>query len=53
MNGVRAAKATGLWCVAIPNPLTARVPIDGADLRLVSLAEMPLDAILARLGFAG
>lgn len=51
-NGIRAAKAAGLWCVAIPNPLTARAPIDGADLRLDSLADMPLDAILAQLGAA-
>ena len=48
-NGVLAAKRAGLTCVAVPNPLTARLNLDAADLRLASLAEMPLSALLARL----
>ena len=38
-NGVAAAKAAGLFCVAVPNPLTADLALDGADLVLGSLAE--------------
>jgi HAD superfamily hydrolase (TIGR01509 family) len=48
-NGVLAAKRAGLTCVAVPNPLTARLDLSAADLRLVSLAELPLSALLARL----
>jgi HAD superfamily hydrolase (TIGR01509 family) len=46
-NGLHAAKRAGLFCVAIPNALTGRLPLDHADLRLVSLAHTPLDALLA------
>ncbi|HEY4717933.1 MAG TPA: HAD family hydrolase [Anaerolineales bacterium] len=41
-NGVKAAKAAGLFCVAVPNKLTAQLSLDQADLRLNSLAELPL-----------
>ena len=51
-NGIAAAKAAGLRCVAVPNELTSEQDLSAADLRLRSLAEMPLDAILARLGCA-
>jgi HAD superfamily hydrolase (TIGR01509 family) len=46
-NGVAAAKAAGLWCVAVPNELTAELDLSSADLRLSSLAEMPLQQLLA------
>jgi beta-phosphoglucomutase-like phosphatase (HAD superfamily) len=48
-NGVLAAKRAGLACVAVPNTLTARLDLSAADLRLVSLAELPLPELLARL----
>jgi HAD superfamily hydrolase (TIGR01509 family) len=48
-NGVWAAKRAGLACVAVPNPLTARLDLAHADLRLDSLAELPLAELLARL----
>jgi len=48
-NGVLAAKRAGLTCVAVPNPLTARLDLAAADLRLGSLAEVPLPELLARL----
>src|SRR3989442_5610866 len=41
-NGVQAAKAAGLFCVAVPNPLTADLDLSEADLRLLSLDPMPL-----------
>jgi beta-phosphoglucomutase-like phosphatase (HAD superfamily) len=48
-NGVLAAKRAGLTCVAVPNPLTARLDLSAADLTLGSLAELPLADLIARL----
>jgi HAD superfamily hydrolase (TIGR01509 family) len=50
-NGVGAARAAGLRVVAVPNPTTARLSLDGADLTLNSLAELSLEALLTRLGY--
>jgi HAD superfamily hydrolase (TIGR01509 family) len=49
MNGIAAAKEAGLLCVAVPNALTARMDLSRADLKLVSLAETPLEELLAVL----
>jgi HAD superfamily hydrolase (TIGR01509 family) len=49
-NGVLAAKRAGLRCVAVPNPLTARLDLRHADLTLASLADVPLIELLDRLG---
>jgi HAD superfamily hydrolase (TIGR01509 family) len=48
-NGALAAKRAGLTCVAVPNPLTARLDLGHADLCLTSLADVTLSALLARL----
>ena len=48
-NGVRAARAAGIFCVAVPNPVTAQLDLAHADLRLDSLAELPLGALLSRI----
>jgi HAD superfamily hydrolase (TIGR01509 family) len=48
-NGVRAAKAAGLFCVAVPNALTGQLALDHADLQLVSLLELSLSDLLAKL----
>jgi len=48
-NGVLAAKRAGLFCVAVPNALTRQLTFDGADVQLNSLADLPLEALLARL----
>jgi len=45
-NGVHAAKAAGLFCVAVPNPLTADLDFSEADLRLISLEAMLLRDLL-------
>jgi len=42
-NGILAAKRAGIFCVAIPNPLTRGLPLDLADRRLTSLEEFNLD----------
>lgn len=45
-NGVTAAKAAKLFCVAVPNRLTAQLKFEGADLQLNSLAEKNLTDLL-------
>ena len=47
-NGVSAAKAAGIYCVAVPNPVTCHLPLDHADHQIESLAVEPLERILAR-----
>ena len=49
-NGVLAAKRAGLTCVAVPNPLTARLDLGHADLVVDSLADVSLAELLERLG---
>ena len=48
-NGMRAALAAGMRCVAVPNALTRPLARPSVDLVLESLAEAPLGEILARL----
>ena len=47
-NGVTAARAAGIFCVAVPNPVTCRLPLDHADHRLTSLADESLEQLMAR-----
>jgi putative hydrolase of the HAD superfamily len=42
-NGILAAKRAGIFCIAIPNPLTHELPLELADRRLRSLEEFNLD----------
>jgi HAD superfamily hydrolase (TIGR01509 family) len=51
-NGVRAAKAAGLFCVAVPNGVTASLGLDEADLVVASLAELPFHELLRRAAAA-
>jgi HAD superfamily hydrolase (TIGR01509 family) len=48
-NGVRAAMAAGLFCVAVPNGVTATLALDEADLVVASLAELPFASLVERL----
>jgi HAD superfamily hydrolase (TIGR01509 family) len=48
-HGVTAAKRAGLRCVAIPNPITARLDLSQADLQLESLADVTLPDLLKRM----
>ena len=50
LNGLAAAKAAGLFCIAVPCSLTAHMDLSAADLRLGSLAERSLDEVLAIVG---
>ena len=47
-NGIRAARAAGIYCVGVPNAVTASLGLDEADLVLDSLASMPLAELLDR-----
>jgi len=47
-NGIAAAKAAGLRCVAVPNAITAALDLSGADLRLDSLGVLTLEGLIAR-----
>jgi len=48
-NGITAAKAAGLYCIAVPNPITAALDVTHADLVLGSLEEVPLAQLLRRI----
>lgn len=48
-NGAVAAKAAGLWCVAVPNRMTRSLPFPPLDGRLDSLADLPLGELLGQL----
>jgi HAD superfamily hydrolase (TIGR01509 family) len=53
-NGVTAAKAAGLYCVAVPNPVTADLQLGQADLRVESFTELSYPELVDRLrGAAG
>jgi HAD superfamily hydrolase (TIGR01509 family) len=47
-NGVQAARAAGIFVVAIPNSVTRDFGLDDADLVVDSLADLPPDELLAR-----
>jgi HAD superfamily hydrolase (TIGR01509 family) len=51
-NGILAAKAAGLYCVVVPNLLTADLDLTEADLRLLSLEAMSLPALLETVNAA-
>jgi HAD superfamily hydrolase (TIGR01509 family) len=50
-NGVLAAKAAGVFCVAVPNEVTRDLGLEeaGADLVLESLDDLPPESLFTRL----
>jgi HAD superfamily hydrolase (TIGR01509 family) len=48
-NGIQAAKDAGIFCVAVPNPLTDQLDLSLADIRLKSLRDLPLAELLERI----
>jgi HAD superfamily hydrolase (TIGR01509 family) len=48
-NGMRAARAAGMLCVAVPNALTRELLLPDPDLVVSSLAERPLAELLVLL----
>jgi HAD superfamily hydrolase (TIGR01509 family) len=49
-NGVKAARAAGIFVVAVPNPLTESLGVDGADITVKSLADLSLGDLLKMNG---
>jgi beta-phosphoglucomutase-like phosphatase (HAD superfamily) len=47
-NGVAAARAAGIYVVAVPNDVTRDFGLDDADLVLDSLADLAPDELLSR-----
>ena len=45
-HGVSAAKAAGIYCVAVPNEVTVSLSFASADMVLPSMAAMPLSVLL-------
>ena len=52
LNGIRAAKAAGMTCVAFPNPITATLDLSEADLVVDDLGGLGLGELLRRIGRA-
>jgi HAD superfamily hydrolase (TIGR01509 family) len=48
-NGITAARAAGMRCVAVPHDLTREHDLSGADLVVASLADLTLEEAIARL----
>ena len=48
-NGIKAAKAAGLWCATVPHVLTETLDLSAADVRLDSLASSTIADVIARL----
>jgi HAD superfamily hydrolase (TIGR01509 family) len=48
-NGVAAARAAGIPVVAVPNPITTLLGVDGADLSVPSLGTISLTNLLNQL----
>jgi HAD superfamily hydrolase (TIGR01509 family) len=51
-NGVRAAKAAGLYCVAVPGPMTRTLSFQAADTVLASLDARPASEWIAQAAAA-
>jgi HAD superfamily hydrolase (TIGR01509 family) len=48
-NGILAAQAAGMRCVAVPGPLTRQLVLPAADLVLGTLDSLPLPEIIAKV----
>jgi len=53
MNGVTAAKAAGLFCVAVPNSMTARMDLSRADLMAKSLMDVSFASLTTAVARTG
>lgn len=48
-NGALAAKRAGMYCVAVPNPMTHKLNFDHVDYRLNSMLDMNLAELIRRV----
>ncbi|MBW2540574.1 MAG: HAD family hydrolase [Deltaproteobacteria bacterium] len=51
-NGVQSAKAAGLYCIAVPGPMTRTLCFEGADSVMASLDERPAGEWIAQAAAA-
>ena len=51
VNGLTAAKAAGLQCVVVPNPMTRGMDFGLADICLDALSDLPLKCLLEELEY--
>jgi HAD superfamily hydrolase (TIGR01509 family) len=51
-NGMKAARAAGMRCVAVPNPMTRPLALPEPDLVLESAGALPLAEVARRVGLA-
>lgn len=47
VNGLKAAKEAGAYCVIVPNPITKNLDFDQYDLRLNSMLDIELNEVIA------
>ena len=47
-NGVQAARAAGIYTVSVPNPVTAMLETNGANMTINSLADITLKTIMIK-----
>ncbi len=48
-NGITAALAAGIFCVAVPNSVTIQLNLEHADLRIESMADLSLESLLHKI----
>lgn len=48
-KGIAAARAAGLYCVAVPNPVTRASKLNGFDRSVESLLELPFEQLVAEI----
>jgi len=48
-NGITAARAAGIFAIAIPNAITRQLDLSHADLVIDDFGQYPLDTLLARV----
>ena len=53
VHGIHAAKAAGMYCVAIPNPITRHLDLHDADIVASGFDMLTVESILAAAGGSG
>jgi putative hydrolase of the HAD superfamily len=52
VNGAKAAKAAGLRCIIVPNPVTEKLAFESYDIRIRSMGDHTLADLISRLNEA-
>jgi putative hydrolase of the HAD superfamily len=48
-NGVKAANRAGIFVVAVPNSVTSQLLIEGANIVLTTLSDLPLSQLMDKV----